>query len=233
MTDLTPEQIAALMASNPALARQMTALVSRHQEPDPGAPVRGRSTPVPMPQVSELSALQITTFDNMIGGKKPKYKSRYTVTLEAWTVEAKAINIAKPQVKMSTELYEYWAFGDKCKNLHLNGSISDAYYEELLKVWKDLHTNDMDEAQPFFGLLRSKSGGTNYFDRQFVIVFMTPKTFEAVGAVLLINGEQCGCENFVTTTCRDKPLVDAAQFQARMDFCDFSVSWATTKVPNS
>jgi hypothetical protein len=230
-TPIDPAIFQAVLAANPDLAAQFMAAVAaaQHSNPTVEGPRRGQTSKNSLPPSDGITALQVTFFDNSENGKKPKGKSMYTITLEAWTAGVAEINIAKPQVKLTTELYEYWTFGDKFHQLFKAESISKEYYEEPLSTWKGYDPDLESNYQPFFGMLRSKypGEGTVYFERQFVVAAMHKKTRMVSAAVLFNEGSEINATEFVTTTSKGNPLSGNAKTQARPDFCDFSLSWAT------
>lgn len=220
------QQFMVMMAANGGQMPMSTA-------PTPAAPVPQTTfSPsfAPCPSIDEITLLQATLFDNWPGGIKVKNTNRYKMCLEIWAGDADDIRLSQWDSKCSISLMDYYVFSAKFDTLLARGSISNEYHEMLKAIWIG-STNDY-----WFGLLGNKgdpSGngpkGTTYYDQQFIRVrfdrVMRPVEFD-----LIVNGDFLSfADGFVDADMKGNMLRGQAQYQARLDRCNYDASWATAK----
>jgi len=188
---------------------------------------------VPCPAIADLTAFQCTIWDNWLGDRQRKGKpNRYCATIQAWTGEGADLSLSRPNWVKSGDLIpadrivsEAVRLSTTMNKKRTAALISPAYRDVLVELAERANGG-------YFALLRIKSKGTTYLDRNFVYL-----NFEDQTACLFNGGDGSIANGFATTTAKGRKLPVAtdksgkvtgrAIFQVRHDIAGFSSCWAT------
>jgi hypothetical protein len=187
----------------------------------PGAPAvpanHVRST-TECPDIDTITMLQATQWD---AGSKQSYKRRYKLCLEVWTEEEQNIKLSKWQWKRYVLLYSWKDFRNLAYKGLKRGTITQDYYD-----WIDRVTEMSSQHSHWFGLIGDKSGGTHYYDQQFVRLRIDADD-RIADMALLIKGDVMAIDHWSQKDCKGQRLKGNFTSQARVDRCEYGMGWAT------
>lgn len=182
--------------------------------------------PSPFPTVTDLTAVQVSLFDNWPRGKRAQGKPhRYAVTANGWTLPAKGIDFGKRnwQVKANATLFtgpELVAKIPALTKATLVNPIAASYADTLNQIAALATANDC-----VVGPLFSKGGksGTHYYDQTFVVMRLDDGLPSR--ALLYSHGGKLELAGFVTTDASKQALKGNAAFQSRTSPDPLLANW--------
>lgn len=185
---LSDEEIDELLEQNPKAARAYMKMLNQLLQPGepqvaPITPPALSAEPAGLPALETLTRLELTIWDNAdANGKRLRNQTRYKAELKAWTIDCAGVRAPRHQWCRNTPLYEKWPFTKQFDRRELSTE-----YVAALNVLVDHGSPDA-----LFGMIGDKVGGTNFYDRQAIMI-------DLPAAAILVGDDILHMPPFATT----------------------------------